>query len=126
MRLRRRQWTPSAPHAWLAQAVYYLTYRAGGLPLLVGLNTALLVAALLPVYLLCLEGAGGRVRLGAVAALLPATVLAAFGSMRPQVFSFPMLAYFLWVLVGYRASAKMGTGTASCRANRHSLDALNL
>src|SRR5439155_9014323 len=58
--------TAVAPHAWLAQVLYELTYRAGGFALLVALHTALLVAALLPVYGLCLEAAGGRVRAAAL------------------------------------------------------------
>src|SRR5262245_33547518 len=95
--------TPTAPHAWLAQVVYYLVYFAGGFPLLIALNTALLVVALLPVYGLCLEAADGRIRPPALAALVPATVLAAFGAMRPQVFSFPLLAFFFWVVAGYKS-----------------------
>jgi hypothetical protein len=94
--------TPSPPHAWLAQVIYYLTYRTGGPAQLVALNTALLAAALLPVLSLCLIAAGGRVRPAVLAALLPAVLLAVFGNMRPQVFSFPLLAVFFWVLVGYK------------------------
>src|SRR6266852_2976439 len=34
---------------WLVEVIYYATYRAGGLALVVFLNTALLVLALLPI-----------------------------------------------------------------------------
>src|SRR5262245_37857867 len=52
--------TPDTPHSWLSQCLFYLAYRAGGLPLLVGLNTALLVATLLPIYRLCWEETAGN------------------------------------------------------------------
>jgi hypothetical protein len=94
--------TPSPPHAWLAQVIYYLTYLAGGSALLVALNTAVLVMTLLPVLSLCLEATGKRVRPAVLAALLPATLLGVFGNMRPQVFSFPLLAFYFWVLVGFK------------------------
>src|SRR5512140_2164100 len=45
---------PYVVQNWLAEVVYYATYRLGGFPLLVFLNTVLLAAALLPVYLLSL------------------------------------------------------------------------
>jgi hypothetical protein len=94
--------TPSVPYCWLAQVVYALAVRAGGLPLLVLLNTAVLVATLLPVYHLCLERARPYLRPGVVAAFLPAGALAVFGAIRPQVFSFALFAYFYWVLAGYQ------------------------
>jgi hypothetical protein len=95
--------TPSPPQAWLAQVTYYWTYRAGGPALLIGLNTLLLVAAFLVVLKMCLVASGARVRLVALAALVPASVLAAYSHIRPQVFSFPMLAFFYWVLADYKA-----------------------
>ena len=42
---------------WLGEVLYYLTYRVGGFPLLVVLNTMLLAAALLPIWHLCLQSA---------------------------------------------------------------------
>lgn len=89
------------PFCWLAQAAYYLTFSAGGLPLLVALNTLVLVLALLPVYRLCLEEAGGHTRLGVLAAVLAAVALSVYGAMRPQVFSFALFGAFSWVLAGY-------------------------
>lgn len=85
---------------WLIEALYYLTYRAGGLPLLVTLNAALLVAALLPVYLMCRK-ATDRLRLSVVVAILPAVSLIYFGSVRSQVFSFALLSAFYWILHHY-------------------------
>src|SRR5690349_3495385 len=63
---------------WLGEVVYYATYEAGGLPLIVALNTALLVAALVPVYHLCYRAAGG-VRLAVASAFLPVVALLTFG-----------------------------------------------
>jgi hypothetical protein len=94
--------TPSPPQAWLAQLIYYWTYRAGGPALLIGLNTLLLVAALLVVLKMSLAEASGRIRLVAAAALVPASVLAAYSHIRPQVFSFPMLAFYYLVLADYK------------------------
>lgn len=85
---------------WLVEVLYYLTYRAGGLPLLVTLNAALLVAALLPVYSLCRRSTN-RLRLGVVVAILPAVSLIYFGSVRSQVFSFALLSAFYWILHHY-------------------------
>jgi hypothetical protein len=95
--------TPSLPQAWLAQIIYYLTYRAGGPALLIAMNTALLLAALLVVLKMCMTETGRHIRLVALAALVPASVLAAYSHIRPQVFSFPLLAFFYMVLAEYKA-----------------------
>jgi hypothetical protein len=86
---------------WLAEVIYYATYRAGGLALLVALNAMLLVAALLPVYHLCRQ-ATDRLKLSVISALLPAVLLLYFGSVRSQVFSFALFSAFYWVLSTYR------------------------
>ncbi len=88
---------------WLAEVIYYGTYRLGGFPLLVFLNTVLLALALLPVYLLCLE-ATARKKVAVLAAFLASFVF--FGNMRPQVFSFVLFAWFYWVLEGYRTGRR--------------------
>ncbi len=88
---------------WLAEIIYYATYRLGGFPLLVFLNTALLALALLPVYLLCLE-VTERKKVAVLAAFLASFVF--FGNMRPQVFSFVLFAWFYWVLEGYRTGRR--------------------
>jgi hypothetical protein len=87
---------------WLVEVIYYATYRAGGLALLVALNAMLLVAALLPVYHLCRQ-ATDRLKLSVISALLPAVLLLYFGSVRSQVFSFALFSAFYWVLSTYRS-----------------------
>ena len=87
---------------WLVEVIYYATYRAGGLALLVALNAMLLVAALLPVYHLCRQ-ATDRLKLGVISALLPAVLLLYFGSVRSQVFSFALFSASYWVLSTYRS-----------------------
>lgn len=84
---------------WLAEVLYYQIYQLGGLPLLVLLNTFLLAAALLPVFLLCRESTD-RMRLAALATLL--TCVAFSANARPQVFSLVLFALFYWILDGYR------------------------
>ena len=86
---------------WLVELIYYATYRAGGLALIVALNAMLLVAALLPVYYLC-RRATDHLKLSVVSALLPAVLLLYFGSVRSQVFSFALFSAFYWVLSAYR------------------------
>src|SRR2546427_7267654 len=63
---------PFVLQSWLAEGLFYGGDRLGGLPLLVALSTALLVAALLPVYLLCQKAAAGRPRRAVLAATLAA------------------------------------------------------
>ena len=87
---------------WLAEVVYYATYRIGGLALLVALNSMLLLAALLPVYCLCRQ-ATDRLKVAVMSALLPAVLLLYFGSVRSQVFSFALFSAFYWVLSNYRS-----------------------
>ena len=86
---------------WLAEVIYYATYRGGGLALIVAFNALLLVAALLPVYDLC-RRATTSVKLSVLSALLPAVLLLYFGSVRSQVFSFALFSAFYWVLSTYR------------------------
>jgi hypothetical protein len=87
---------------WLVEIIYYTTYRAGGLELLVALNAMLLVAALLPVYHLCVQ-ATSSLKLAVMSALLPAVLLLYFGSVRTQVFSFALFSAYYWVLSNYRS-----------------------
>ena len=87
---------------WLTEALYYLVYRLGGLPLLVALNTLLLVATLAPIYHLNWELSGHRLRLSVLTTLMVAFSLAIYSNMRPQVVSFALFAFFYWVLSGYR------------------------
>ena len=87
---------------WLTETLYYLVYRLGGLPLLVALNTALLVAALVPIYHLSWELSGRRLRLSALVTFMAAFSLAIYSNMRPQIVSFALFAFFYWVLSGYR------------------------
>jgi len=87
---------------WLTEALYYVVYRLGDLPLLVAMNTVLLVAALVPVYRLSWELSGHRLRLSALVTFMAALSLAIYSNMRPQVVSFAFFALFYWVLSGYR------------------------
>jgi len=87
---------------WLVEVLYYATYRAGGLSLVVAFNALLLVAALLPVYHLCWK-ATPHLKLGVMSALLPAVLLLYFGSVRSQVFSFVLFSAFYWILSSYRS-----------------------
>ncbi len=84
---------------WLAELLYYGTYRLGGFPLLVFFNALMAAAAFLFVYHLCLE-ATEKVRIAAFVAFFAA--IGNYSFLRPQAFSFFMFAVYSWILSGYR------------------------
>lgn len=86
---------------WLGEVIYYLTYQAGGFPLLIAFNTVMLLLALVPIYRLCLEAAS-NMRVAMLCAVLAALVLGLYSHMRPQTYSFALFGIFYWVLWGYR------------------------
>lgn len=90
---------------WLGEVFYYLTYRAGGFPLLIAFNTALLLLALIPILHLCLE-TKSRLRVAVLTALIAALGLGAFSNMRPQAYSIALFAVFYWVLWSYRTGRR--------------------
>lgn len=92
---------PFVLQSWLAEVIYYATYRAGGLALLVALNTAMLVAAFLPIYALCYDGTRGA-RTAALSVCLAVGSLLTFSNVRSQVFSFACFSVTYWILSTYR------------------------
>lgn len=86
---------------WLGEVLYYLTYRAGGLPLLITLNAMLLLIAFLPILHLSLE-ATTQPRIAALGSLVAAFGLGWYSNVRPQVYSFVLFSLFYWILWGYR------------------------
>jgi len=90
---------------WLGEVLYYLTYRVGGFPLLIALNTVLLLLAVVPILHLCLE-AIDRLRVAVVCGLGAAIMLGLYGNVRPQAYSFVLFAVFYWILWGYRDSRR--------------------
>src|SRR5437773_4753237 len=90
---------PFVVQNWLAELLYYGTYRFGGFALLVFFNALMAAAAFLFVYHLCLE-ATQKVRIAAFVAFFAA--IGNYSFLRPQAFSFFMFAVYSWVLSGYR------------------------
>jgi hypothetical protein len=86
---------------WLGEVLYYLTYRAGGLQLLILFNTVLLLCSFLPILHLCLQANVQR-RVGALCSLVAAFVLGMYSNVRPQVYSFVLFAAFYWILCRHR------------------------
>jgi len=86
---------------WLAEVLFYLVYRAGGPALIITFNTLLLLATLVPVYIMCRRHADG-LRAGVLASGVAAFALAFQGTIRPQVLSFLIFAWFYFILVEYR------------------------
>jgi hypothetical protein len=94
---------------WLGEVLYYVTYLAGGLQLLILFNMVLLVLAFLPILHLCLQ-ASVQPRVGALCALVAAIELGIYSSVRPQVYSFVLFAVFYWILWRWRE----GRGDLTC------------
>lgn len=90
---------------WLGEVLYYLVYRAGGLPLLTVFNTVLLLLALVPVYRLCFQ-ANDRLRMAVLCSLVAAYMLGLYSNMRPQSYSFVFFTLFYWILWEYRAGRR--------------------
>jgi hypothetical protein len=87
---------------WLVEVIYWGAYRVGGLAMVVTLNSAMLVAAFVPVYLLCREAARGP-RTAAIVSCMSVAALLTFSNVRSQVFSFACFSVTYWVLSAYRA-----------------------
>jgi hypothetical protein len=86
---------------WLGEVIYYITFRLGGLALLIALNAALLVLAIALILHLCLE-ATDRMQVAVLCCLAGAVELGLFSNMRPQTYAMPLFAAFYWVLWRYR------------------------
>ncbi len=88
---------PVVYHSWLAAVLFYLTYRAGGLPLTFLLRGMLIAAAYSTLWVTARrEGAG---RIGTALVLLAAVLTGSSNwSLRPQLFAYPLFAFSLWVL----------------------------
>jgi hypothetical protein len=84
---------------WLAEVIFYWTYKVGGLPLIVFFTSILSLTGFLLIYRLCLN-ATNKMRLCAFLGLLAA--LGNYSLSRPQAFSFALFAAFYFVLVHYR------------------------
>jgi hypothetical protein len=109
---------------WLVDVVYYGIYQTGGLPLLIALNTTLLVAALVPVYHLCYQATAG-VRTAVLAAFMAVISLLSFSNIRSQVCSFVCFSAAYWVLSSYcRRSPSLAGKAASGLGSRDFLWAL--
>jgi hypothetical protein len=81
-------------HEWLAQVIFYLCYRLGGLPLLLGASTALVALTCWGLYRLC----EGPPRVRALAVLGSVAAQAVIWSARPHLFSMALLVATLLLL----------------------------
>jgi hypothetical protein len=85
-------------HEWLSQLIFYAAYRLGGLPLL----TAVCAASITTAWALVASLTPGP-RLRRVFLLGAGAILSSPSwSLRPQVFSFALLALTMWILVRRR------------------------
>lgn len=94
---------PYTNQGWLMQAGYYVQYRAGGLPLIIFVNTLIVAVGYILIELACLRVSRGQVR-PAVAATLTAAAVSIFNwNIRPQTASFLLFAAVVFTLETHRA-----------------------
>lgn len=86
---------------WLAEVVFYLLWRVGGLELLVVFNTVVITTAFFIVYRTSLLSVIST-RAVAMLMLVAALSFALYSNLRTQIFSFLFLALLLLVLWNYR------------------------
>ncbi len=84
-------------HEWLAQAIWYLIYRAAGFPGVV-LFKALLLAAFCAITGLLAARRAWSFYWGLAAAAAAATLASLFSADRPALVSFFLMALFVWIL----------------------------
>ncbi len=86
---------------WLSEVSYYLTLRAGGLPLVIAFNSLLLVLSMWLVLRLCLQANDHR-RTPVLCSMLTAVVLGLYSNVRPQLYSIVLFAGFYWIIWQFR------------------------
>lgn len=94
---------PWVAHGWLSEVIFAGVYSSGGLPLLIFLNALIITVTfgLLGTILL----RKGLSILGTVALLSLAVISSVdFWLVRPQVFTYLLFTFYLFVLEGYRQS----------------------
>ncbi len=87
--------------SWGAAVLFWLLYRAGGLPLTFLLRGILVAVAYSALWITARHAGAGR--LGASLVLLAAVLTSSSNwSMRPQLFAYPLFALALWILVQWQ------------------------
>jgi hypothetical protein len=86
---------------WLSEIIYYLTYLAGGLPLLISLNASIFVLSFAVTLWLCWL-ITGHSRLAVLCVLAGEILAIRFTNARPQVFSMLFFSVFYFALLRYR------------------------
>jgi len=84
-------------HEWLAQAIFYLAWAAGGFPALILLRAAMLTAFCGLAGLLAFHRTGGFHR-ALAAALVTAAIAGSFAADRPFLFTYLLLAVTIYIL----------------------------
>jgi hypothetical protein len=92
-----RQWSS---HEYLSQVLLWLAYAAGGPPGLVILKCLVGGAAMYSLYAAIRLGSGDA-RVWAPVLLVTSHVLGRWFLFRPQLFTFALFAFFVWVLFRY-------------------------
>lgn len=95
---------------WLTEIFYFLTYRLGGLELLIVLNSLIILLAFLPSFGLCRRFAP-NLPSALAGASLAFYALFLFGTMRPSGMSIVMFSVFYWALYRYCRGEHAGIWT---------------
>lgn len=91
---------------WLAEVLFYVLWRIGGLELLVLFNAVVISTAFLIIYRTAFLQTTPP-RAAAAVMLVAAFSFALYSNLRTQVFSFVLLSFFLFILWNYRKRQHM-------------------
>jgi len=90
---------PWVYQSWLTELWFYLLYRAGGLELLLLVKACVITASYVLVLCASLMSGGWGWRRAALAVLMAGALGVTNTDLRPQVMTFPLLAWTLWCVV---------------------------
>ena len=85
--------------SWLTEVLFYLLNRAGGIPLLLLLKAIIITATYTLLLRTSLDRADGNLRFAAFVTLFAAALGITNTDLRPQVVTFPLLAWTLWCVI---------------------------
>ncbi|MHB1357603.1 MAG: hypothetical protein ACYCZF_16660 [Anaerolineae bacterium] len=87
---------PWVYQSWLIEILFYLLYQAGGIPLLLLLNALAITATYAVVLNTSFGCTDGNMRLAALVTLGAIALALTNTMLRPQVITYPLLAWTLW------------------------------
>jgi len=96
---------PWVYQSWLTEVFFYLLNQAGGIPLLLLLKAIIITASYTLLLCTATVPANGNLRFAAFVTLFAAVLGHTNTDLRPQVISYPLLAWTLWCVTREERSA---------------------